>query len=142
MNGRKKARIERCSRCRMRVTRHESHAGPHGYSRFCGAEDSPIELHDSYMEGPDSNCPLGYWSGLDPVGPMDPQEWEEWNRTQVRDRVRQFRKPELKNRVQKIADLADIRADVETALAVLVAAGAVPGWLADEIEKELGSTTT
>lgn len=141
MNGRKKARIERCGRCRQRFTRHEKHAGPHGYSRFCGAEDRPIELHDSYMEGPDSNCPLGYWADLEPVGPMDPEKWKRWNRGRRRDRARQTRKPGLKDRVRQIADSADIRADAETALAVLVAAGAAPGWLADEIKSELKAAT-
>lgn len=138
MDGRKKARIERCKRCRHRVDKHEKHAGPHGYSRFCAAPDGPpIELHDGYMEGPDDNCPKGYWAGLQRIGPEDPQEWKRWNRERNREARRSRQKPNLKETVSQIADSPDINADAEAALAVLVAAGAAPPWLAEEIRNEV-----
>ena len=138
MDGIKKARIECCRRCPHRADRHADHAGPHGYSRFCLAPaDGPIELHDEFMEGPDSSCPRDRWAGLEPMGPEDPAEWEDWNRRRNRERVRQKRKPELKQKLRRVEKSGKIPVDARTALAVLVAAGAVRGWLADEIEKEV-----
>jgi len=71
MDGTKLARIRRCSRCAHRFSKHADFAGPHGYAKFCGfggtGERYRIELHDDYMEGPDSNCPAGYWADLEPI---------------------------------------------------------------------------
>jgi hypothetical protein len=94
------------------------------------------------MEGPDSNCPQDYWSGLEPVGPLDPDKWKQWNREQNRKSVRENQKPQIKNKVQQIEQNADIDADAETALAVLVACGRMQAWLADEILAELQGTGT
>ena len=62
MTGIKMARIRKCQKCEHRSTRHTS------------IDDWPRcdaggfrELDNAFMEGPDGNCPLGYWAGLKPV---------------------------------------------------------------------------
>jgi len=69
MDGLKLARIRCCHACRFRIQKHADFAGPHGYSIFCcfHGSEPPAELHDAYMEGPDENCPCGYWKDLVPV---------------------------------------------------------------------------
>lgn len=138
MATQKQARRRCCRGCRSVMWRSPRFSGPHGYSRFCTAGDGRrIELHDAYMEGPDSNCPRGKWAGLEPDGPLDPEEWDRWNRERNRQQRRQKQKPKLRRAVVRIGKSQDIAADRRTALAVLVAAGKVPAWLAEELDEEL-----
>ena len=164
MNGIKFARLRCCAGCPHRIDVAPPEKGPNGYPRFCTAPDGdPVELHDDYMEGPDSNCLAGHWAerisvsavghaerqcwrfedaATQDCGPAeDPDAFGRWNTRQNRDHRRREHKPGLKSAVQAIADDANIDADITTALAVLTAAGAVPGWMADEIRNELGNTT-
>ncbi len=63
MDGIKLARINRCHTCPHRHTRHETvWAWPH-----CDWRGGDLELDDGFMEGPDANCPSGFWQGLEPV---------------------------------------------------------------------------
>lgn len=62
MTGDKMARIRECSKCENRSTRHSS---IDDWPR-CRANNNGY-LDDDYMEGPDANCPLGLWAGLDPI---------------------------------------------------------------------------
>lgn len=138
MNGRKKARSLCCHQCWHRDQKHERHSGPGGFARYCdGGEGGAIEIDDSFLEGPVANCPQDKWTDLDPVGPLDAQEWEAWNEQRNREKVRERRNPRLKQTLHSIEASEPIPADARTALAVLVAAGAVPGWLAEEIDQEL-----
>ena len=98
MNGVKKARINCCHRCRYRVQKHASQAGPHGFSIFCTACERGLqEIHDGFVDGPAENCPMGFWKDLDPEGPVDPEEWRKWHEEQEckkrRDQQRQTVKP-------------------------------------------------
>jgi len=138
MDGVKKARIECCHECEHRISKHSEYAGAHGYSVFCTYGGERVELHDKYMEGPDSNCPLGRWSGLASAGPTDPEEWKAWNQKKNKDRIRREKKPKLVNALSAVAQEKDISADFETTLAVLVATGHCPVWLAEEILDERG----
>ncbi len=71
MDGVKMARIRRCKACEHCFWRPPQYRGTHGYARFCAVRGHErggrIELHDAYMEGPEANCPAGYWTGLEPV---------------------------------------------------------------------------
>ena len=154
------ARVRLCGRCPHRVDKHASTVGPGEHSRFCtGGDGGLIQLGQEYMEGPDSNCPLGYWADrvrvnadghaerqcwphedaeTDDCGPArDSAAFREWNMEQNREHRRQKDKPGIKKTVKQIGDSPEIKADAETALAVLVAAGGVPGWMADKIAQEL-----
>ncbi len=164
MNGRKLARIRCCRLCRHRIDVAPPNHGPNGYPRFCTAPDGdPIEIHDSYVEGPDSNCPEGHWAervsidanghavrqcwpheeaDTQDCGPADDAEaFSRWNREQGREMRRKKDKPKIRQTVRRIAKSKDIDADAVTVLAVLTAAGKVPGWMADEIRDEMRKST-
>ena len=159
MNGLKKARIMRCSHCRFVRWKGVGFAGPNQYRKFCLAGSSETELSDNYMDGPLSNCPVGYWredieqdgshvrvqlpeQGEIPCGPADSAAWNEWRRERGREKARREQKPRIAGTVREIGASNTIPADAQTALAVLVAAGHVPGWLAGEIDRDLEQNRT
>lgn len=162
MNGVKNARIQICDRCPHRNQKHEIRAGDGGFARYCEATGELIELHDTYLEGPDSNCPEGHWADrvsirsdghaqrqcwpeedrtVEDCGPSDdPETFDRWDTEQTREMHRKKDKPDIKQTIRDIAQSKDIDADAMTALAVLTAAGAVPGWMAEEIRDEMGGS--
>jgi len=66
--GTKLARIRRCHVCPLRIT---TFPELRKFSEFCTAPgfdpERRLTLDDAFLEGAESNCPLGYWRGLTPV---------------------------------------------------------------------------
>lgn len=162
MDGRKLARRRICHGCPHVYWTGVGYEGSKGFRRSCGAGTDRIELDTEYLEGPDTNCPEGCWARRVSVdadghavrkcwsheradtqdcGPADDIEaWQKWNTEKTRKGRREEDKPKIKQIIKAIDDSPDIDADAMTALAVLTAAGSVPGWLADEIQDEMGGS--
>lgn len=157
MDGLLLARYRTCQECLHRISRHERFTGPEDFSsEFCAHGDTERELSQTFMEGPDGNCPIDRWADRisenvdghavrvdkdhrrQDCGPARNSEaWDEWNKKRQRENRREKLKPRLHRAVAKVAQSKKIPADRRTALAVLVAAGRVPTWLAEELDKEL-----
>ena len=67
MTGEKKARIGRCARCEHRLNSPGWSWPRCAGSGYDSGNLPRIELNDQYMEGADSNCPKGHWTGLEPI---------------------------------------------------------------------------
>ena len=126
MDGTKAARIRTCRACAYRVTRHPDFAGPHGYSTFCRylAPDE-IELHDTYYEGAETNCPAGYWKGLAAV---DLEAEEATRAAEALERQRGDVGPVLAALVQGMDETEQVNR-----LLVAVEAGLIEPEIANEI---------
>lgn len=141
MDGVKQARILRCKRCKRVVWYGENFGGPvDNMRRHCNAFDEPQELHNEFMEGPDSNCPLGHWMNLEPVGPVDSDEWKQWHREMRKEKERRRLKPAVRRSLNAIHN-SDRLENIgrEEALAVIAACDIfLPDWLINELASEMG----
>ncbi len=124
MTGLKMAQIRRCVACEFRWN-----ATNWDWPRCAGAgfeEDGrpKLELNNVFMEGPASNCPRGYWDGLEPVD-------LEGERQAKQDRgvERMLEHPLLKH--------LDNSALVE-ALEEMVATGRLPVEMAERVAERRG----
>lgn len=137
MDGKKKARINRCTKCEHCVMRSSRFAGPHGFAKFCTAEagkGSPNrwqELHDDFMEGPDDNCPMGYWTGLAPKGPVDPAKYQQSLEEKRKERIREQSVPQVQRIME--SELSDTDLTPDAVLQAAVALNVIPAWAAQEI---------
>ena len=142
MNGTKQARIQCCNRCGHRVQCNEQRSGPHGFAVFCAALNGPLqELHDDYMEGPESNCPAGKWADLEPIGPTDPDEWRKWSQDREHANAVERQRGTLKPALKRALDGQPIE-DVDDCLEDLVRRGDVLPEIAAEIGDELEAEAT
>ena len=48
----------------------------------------------------ESNCPGGLWAGLEPVGPVDAEEWAAWQKAQMEDVVRKADEEKFQKRLR------------------------------------------
>jgi len=145
MTGEKLARIRACHRCRYRITQHPDFAGPEGYSEFCtypwfqAAGVVPDrrgwrELSDTFMEGPQENCPAGYWAGLEPVDLEAERSKMHRRRLDAqRTRFKPLVAERLRGRPQE---------HVDDVLETLCALGALEPEIAVEISDELEGKTS
>ncbi len=127
MDGTKMARIRRCHQCPHRSTRHaDVRQWPH-----CDCGGGDVELSDELLEGPDANCPAGYWLGLAPV---DLEAERMAQEEEALEGNRQLYKPILQAAMPYIA----AEADKESFLVDAVAAGSVDHVVAQEVAVEEG----
>jgi len=98
MSGTKLARIRRCHRCAHRIT-HHADVARWPFCIFRGYENR-IELNDSYMEGPDENCPAGFWKDL-PAVDLDAER-------------QQARKRAIESEVRRLGPIVEALAETMT----------------------------
>jgi len=63
-----------------------------------------IELSDEFMEGPEENCPGGFWKGLTPV---DMEEWAAESRRKRVEGAARFLKPIITALISDLPDAAE-----------------------------------
>ena len=126
MAGKKMARIRKCHRCPHRRTAHaEVWRWPH-----CVYGEGDIELADQYMEGPEENCPAGFWTELEPV---DLEAESQQNQQRLRQHVRKSFGLLLEKGLRRMSE-----ANATLFLVEIVEAGDIPDWLAEELATQRG----
>ncbi len=131
MTGEKLARIRKCQGhgASQKACEHWRNNGGWPWPR-CKAtgEDGGglpgLELNDEFFHGPETNCPLGKWAGLEPAVPPPPPTYEA-----QAERFIMRQDPLLKR--------LDNR-NLSHALLELVAAGRMPREMADAIALKKG----
>ena len=139
MNRIKLARIRRCMHCeKWRNATANVWLWPRCIAGTPAPDGEPtLALDDGFMEGPETNCPLGRWAGLLPV---DIEGEEEKGRLKDYTTMRDW--PLGKRLSVRLLKAAILKVGLPTVRVwVLDAVGAqeYPLWLPVEITKELGA---
>ena len=132
MTGTKMARIRKCAGCEF-----SRNTGAWPWPRCCYAKrtgEGAPSRDDGFMEGPEGNCPAGYWAALHPV------DLEALAREQAQGRLERQRehiKPLVLERLRGRS-----QEHIDDVLETLSALGVLEAVIAVEISDELERKTT